>query len=300
MRKIALLLIASLSLYSEEVRYGHGTMYFSGGFLGLNQTISESVDTYSIEENHKNILSSNVFYSFNLTLYDSERLQQMQSIYNTSVEQVISWMPSTSYTSNDIYFPTIDYRIKGIDASISVGYDLIHKGENTYFGVAPYLGINVPTISSSSDNTFVSLPDNIDTSALLDYYEASDTDITTFKLGASFYSSYEFKKYFSIYFNGAYAYQTGSISNSKIDSDFSVDGAYSSLDVGFKFSPLDKDYKVLGITLSPRLYVTLGAKYDKWDIDDVALDLSGLNLSTPESTMTIENKTAYFGLGYRF
>jgi len=297
MKKRALLLLATLSLYSEEIRYGHGTMDFSGGFLGLNKTISESVDIYSIEENHKNIFSSNVFYSFNLTLYDSKKLKQMQNIYNTGINQAVSWMP---FVSGDIFVPTIDYRIKGVDASISIGYDLIHKSENSYFGVAPYLGINLPTISSSSDNSFVSIPDNIDTSVLKDFYKASDTDITTFKLGASFYSSYEIKKSISIYLNGAYAYQTGSIANSYINSDFSVDGTYSSLDAGLKFSPLDKDYKLLGITLSPRLYMTLGAKYDKWDIDDVALDISGLNLKTPKSTMSIENKSAYFGVGYSF
>jgi len=297
MKKGVLFLLSTVTLFSAEVRYGYGSMDFTGGFLGLSATLSEPVSIYSVEENHKNILSSNFFYSYNLTMYDSEHLKQMQQFYNTGVEQAVSWMPAI--VSSNVYVPTIDYRIKGLDAAISIGYDLVHKGENTYIGIAPYLGINIPTIDSTRDSSS-SIPDTIDTSVLTDLYKASETEITTYKLGVGVYSSYEIKKSLSLYLNGVFAYQTGSIKSNYLNSDFDVDGTYSSLDAGIKFSPLSKDYKFLGITLSPRLYMTVGAKYDKWKVKDVALDMSGMNMSMPKSDMSIVNKSAYVGVGYSF
>jgi len=299
MKKILLSVLVANSLFSGELRYGHGTMGFEGGFLGFTGKVTEGIDTFSFEQNHKNLFGSKTFYAYSITWYDSEHFKQMQSMYNTGVNQVVSWMPST--VSNNIFIPTMDYRLQGLDASVSLGYDLYHLDENNYFGVAGYLGINLPWIDSQKDSSYLDdLPAGVDANDLYDYYKASKTDIKTYKIGVGIYSRTSLAPSLSGYLNAVYAYQTGSISNDYAKSDFDVDGTYKALDIGVRFQPYEKDHKWLGITWSPRVYVTVGYKMERWSVDDVAIDISGMGLSMPKTTMKFDTDVGYVGVGYSF
>jgi len=300
MKKYSLLLLASLSasLVAGEFRYGQGSMSFTGGFLGFEKSVSEDIYTISFVENHKNILGSKSFYAYDITWYDSKHFKQMQSYYNTGVSQAFSWMPGSS---TQTFVPTMDYRLQGLDIGFSLGYDLYNKDENNYFGIGGYIGINLPWIDSQKDDSYLDdLPVGVDANELYKYYKASKTDIMTYKLGVTFRGRRSLAPSLSAYANAVVAYQTGSVENDYANSDFNVDGSYSSLDIGMRFQPYEKDHKWLGITWSPRAFLTLGYKMEKWSVDDVAIDISGMGMQMPKNTMEFDTDTVYMGVGYSF
>lgn len=296
MKKILLSTTLVASLFASEIQYGHGTMDFKGGFLGLTGTLSEDIDTVSFLQNHSNIASSKFFYAYNLTYYSSKHFKQAQNFYNTTRSQIISWMLGGATAST--FIPAMDYEIKGLDASVSVGYDLLHKNENNYLGIAAYLGINTPTIDSKKDMSKTSIPLTVNPAQLSYYFLASKTDITTYKIGAAIYSRFSIAPSLSIYTNAILAYQKADVKNSYARANFSSHGIYKALDIGLRFQPVEKDYKVLGLTLSPRLYLTTGFKYEQWDIKDMSVDISGMGIKYSPSKMQITSKTAYVGIGY--
>ena len=299
MKKISLSVLLALSLSAGEIRIGQGSMSFTGGFLGFNQTVSEDITTYSFVQNHKNLFGSKTFYAYDVTWYDSVHFKQMQSMYNTGVNQVFSWIPAGAVSST--FIPTMDYRLQGLDASLSLGYDTYHEDENNYFGIGGYLGINLPWIDSQKDSSALSnLPVGVDANELYKYYKASKTDIKTYKLGVTFRGRKSLAPSFSGYINGVVAYQTGSIENDYAKSSFTVDGTYSSLDLGVRFQPYEKDHEWLGITWSPRIFVVAGYKLERWSVDDVAIDISGMGMSMPKTTMKFDTDVAYVGAGYSF
>jgi len=300
MKKLSLFLLGTLSLFSGEFRYGYGDMTFEGGFLGFSQSVTEHIDTYSYEESHKNMLGSQWFYAYSITWYDSKHFQQMQSTYNNTVTNIGSkFFPSTP--SNALFIPTMDYRLKGFDASLSLGYDLYHEDENNYFGLAGYLGIDLPTIDTKkSDNYTATLPSGVDTSLLEKYFLPSQTDIKTYKIGMGFYGRKALMPMLSLYANGVFAYQNASIENDYAKSDFSVNGTYGSFDIGLRFQPLEEEYEVMGITWSPRVYVTAGYKLERWQLDDVAIDISGMGIQMAPTDMSIDTDIFYLGIGYSF
>jgi len=299
MKKISLSLALTLSLFAGEVRIGQGSMSFTGGFLGFDKTVSEDITTYSLVQEHANMLSSKAFYAYDVTWYDSKHFKQMQSTYNTGVTQLFSWMPGGS--STDVFVPTMDYRLQGLDASLSLGYDVFHLDENNYFGIGGYLGINLPWIDSQSDSSALdNLPAGVDANTLYDFYKASKTHIKTYKIGVTFRGRKALAPSLSAYVDAVVAYQNGNIENDYANSDFNVDGSYNSFDLGLRFQPYEKDFDLLGITWSPRVFMTLGYKMERWSVDDVAIDISGMGLSMPKTTMKFDTDVGYFGVGYSF
>jgi len=301
MKKISLFLLGTISLFSGEFRYGYGDMTFNGGFLGFSQSVTEHIDTYSYEESHKNMLDSKWFYAYSITWYNSEHFQQMQSTYNNTVNTIANNFFFSTPADSSVFIPTMDYQLKGFDGSLSVGYDVYHKDENNYLGLAGYLGIDFPTIDSAkSDSYTTTLPSGVDQDLLEKYFLPSQTDITTYKIGIGFYGRKAIMPMLSLYANGIIAYQRGSVSNDYADSDFSVNGSYGALDVGLRFQPLEDNYEVLGITWSPRVYLTAGYKLERWQLDDVAIDISGMGIQMAPTDMSIDTDIVYFGIGYSF
>ncbi len=299
MKKISFSLLLALSLSAGEIRIGQGSMSFTGGFLGFDQTVSEDITIYSYVQNHKNFFGSKTFYAYDVSWYDSDHFKQIQSMYNTGVSQTFSWLPVGSTTST--FIPTMDYRLQGLDASLSIGYDTYHEDENNYFGIGGYLGINLPWIDSQRDSSSDSdIPASVDTAELYKYYKASRTDIKTYKLGVTFRGRKSLAPSFSGYLNGVFAYQTGSIKNDYAKSDCSVNGTYTSLDLGVRFQPYEKDHEWLWITWSPRVFVVAGYKLERWSVDDVAIDISGMGMSMPKTTMKFDTDVVYLGAGYSF
>ena len=100
-----LILSATSMLCASEVQTGKGTFEMSGGFIGLNQAVTTDITTYSIIENHKNLLSSKYFYSYDLAWYDSDNMVQSQQTVNNYTNTLFNQVSSTPKT------PSIDYRI---------------------------------------------------------------------------------------------------------------------------------------------------------------------------------------------
>ena len=296
MRKSFLLstLLSSL-LFSGEFEWGKGTIEVKGGFLGLTGTISDDIDTYALVENHKNIFNTNIFYGYDLVFFDSQTIKQLQNNYNSGASQANSLINSSGMGNNYIEVPTIEHRLKGVDAGVTLGYDILHKSESDYLGVGLYLGISAPYIKSKKSDS------NAISNALASAYKTSKTEFTTYKVGVGIYAQKSLTDLISTYGSAIYAYQKASVKNSYAKSDFSVNGNYLELNAGLKFQPLKEDYDLGIITFSPRLYAKIGWRYREWNVDNIAINLSGIaSIKTPKSDMKFSTNVAYIGLGYSF
>jgi hypothetical protein len=122
----------------------------------------------------------------------------------------------------------------------------------------------------------------------------------TYKLGISVVSSFHFNDYFKSFISGSYAYQTGYVKNDYADVDTSVNGIYSDFELNFRFTPFFYKKKIWVFTLSPQLYFTVGYKYSKWIVKDLAIDISGNNLKFSKSDLEMSTNLGYIGVGYSF
>lgn len=307
MKKVLLsLFVASSLLIASEFQYGSGTFNMNGGFLGLTGSIGTDVDTFSFVERHSNIVDSNIFYSYDLTWYDSQTLKQAQHTYNNMVTRANNFLPT-----NDTWrIPSMEYRVKGLDANIRVGYDVLHEDQDNFLGLGLLVGLSMPWIESSTDNdaapSFGFISDNADNLlTATDYFENSKTRLMTYKIGPSVNFQKSFNKQVSIYGIGSFAYQTGYIENDYINSKLSVDGTFQEYNIGLYFTPFTEEYQWGWLTLSPRIYGTLGYKYSKWDIDEVLINISGAELSSNildplGMKFGMDSSIGYAGIGYSF
>ena len=302
MRRVGLSLIAlSALLTASEFQYGSGTFNLNGGFTqGVSGTISSDIDTYSLVERHSNVLGSNFFYGYDTMWMDSKNLKQTQQNYNNLVGQVNTPIPASS----PFEIPTMDYRVKGLDANIRIGYDVLHKNEDNFLGLGLLVGISIPWVdsSSSSDSSNKNTNVSLENKNLKNLFQDTKTSIMTYKIGPSISFQKSLSKKVSLYGMGSIAYQTGNIKNDYIDSKFSVNGTYQELNAGLYFTPFTEKYKWGWLTLSPRLYATLGYKYSKWDIDDVTIDVYKNSVKVEPLFMKfgMDSSVGYFGVGYSF
>ena len=306
MRKTLLSLIAfSALLTAGELQYGSGTFNLNGGFTqGVSGTIGTDINTYSLVERHSNIAGSKIFYSYDAMWMDSKTLQQAQQDYNNLVGQENNLIPASSPWK----IPTMDYRVKGLDANLKVGYDVLHKNEDNFLGLGLLVGISIPWIDSSSssnssdDSKNFSLENQNSSLNLNDLFKDTKTSIMTYKIGPSINFQKSLNKKVSIYGTGTIAYQTGYIKNDYIDSKFSVNGMFQELNAGLYFTPFTETYKWGWLTLSPRLYATLGYKYSKWDVDDVTVDIYKNSVKMKPMVMKfgMDSSVGYVGVGYSF
>ena len=307
MRKIGLSLIAlSALLTAFEVEYGSGTFTLDGGFAqkGFSASMSTDIDTFSLAQRHSNILNTDVFYSYDFMWMDSKTLKQAQQSYNNMVGQMNSFISASSPWE----IPSMEYRVKGLDANFRVGYDILHKDEDNFLGLGLLVGISLPWVDSSSSATpsgdmikFLLKNQDSDLS-LYDLFKKTKTSIRTYKIGPSINFQKSLNKNLSIYGIGSIAYQTGYIENDYINSKFSVDGTFQELNLGLYFTPFTETYKWGWLTFSPRLYATLGYKYSKWDVDDISLDIykNSINIDSMNMKFGMDSSVGYLGVGYSF
>lgn len=282
-----LVLLLSLPLSAGEIQYGSGNFQMSAGIFGVDQDLNVDLTTYSIIQNHQNILSSNFYYKYNFTWYDSKTITTVQDTFNT----YSSSTPSFNTTAST---PTLNYRMQGLDLNTVLGYDIYHKNENNFFALGIMIGVSTPWIdseeSSSNDTDY---PDG----TLL---KKTKTEILTYKIGPSISVMQSFNKHFMVYASATYAYQTGSIKNSYMSSSFQVDGTFQEYDIGLKFQPLSEEIELGWFTLSPRLYFTAGYRYSDWQLDDIETSIMGFNLPSPETDFNMNSSITYLGFGYTF
>jgi hypothetical protein len=285
-RNILLASLAGISLYGGSIEVGSGKIDMLGGIFGYNETISMDTLTYSWVEHHKNIFSSNWYYRYNITWYDSDALVKQQNSFNS----IVSNLPIVNNIQN------VEYRMQGLDANFALGKDLYHENENRYIAFGMMIGISMPWVDSNSHSSGSSSNAN----KILDGLNNSKTTIYTYKIGPTISASYDLNKYFMIYGSATYAYQIGKIKNSYFNSSFKANGTFTSCDFGLKFQPFTHDYETKIMTFKTRLYATVGYRYNKWKLDDINMNLMGMSFQGSMTDFNMKTSATYVGIGYDF
>lgn len=275
-----------------EIETGNGTMSMEGGFLGLHGKISDDVMIYTMKTEHQNTFIKHLNYSYKISWYDSKKINQTLSTYNQTVTDI------NGNTYNALDIPSMDYRIRGLDADVGLGWNIIDLGPHDYFSFGADIGISTPWIesiqSSSSSNSGSSNP-------LAILYGTGNTKIWTYKVGPQMKVSKSLTSYLSLYGSAIYAYQYASLKNSSIGLRSFVDGTFTESELGLRYQPLEKKYRVTSwFSLSPQLYFTTGVRYSKWTLHDVAINLFDQNIPLPKSELKVKSSATYLGIGYSF
>jgi hypothetical protein len=301
-RSLLVFLGISNLLLASEFQYGSGTFGMKGGFLGLTSRIDTDVTTYSLVTRHANVFGD-FFYSYDLNWYDSKTMKQAQYTYNdlaTSTNNMLGAVGVNSVVS----VPDMEYMLEGLDANIKLGYDVWHKDNDNFLGLAVMVGISMPWIDSSKSSS--SSNNNNSSTSILGVFHDTKTTIKTYKIGATanFQKSLINKK-LSLYGIGSYAMQTGKIKNDYINSDYSVDGTFQEYNIGLYFTPFTETYKWGFLTLSSRIYATIGYKYSKWSVDKMTINMGGQEISSDilsplAMEFNMDSSIGYFGVGYSF
>jgi len=312
MRKtVFICLLVSLSTQAGEFRIGHGTYKLKGGFWGLEGGFSTDVTSYSLAEEHRNLQNSNWFYNYNFTLYQSDTVNNYQSKVNSIIGRNRALLPfppginpptppginppfPPGLIPPDFKIPGLDYKYEGIDADIGMGYDIYHEGEDRYIGLGLNLGVSLPWVDVGISDMDKFADD------MLYFFQTSKTTITTYKIGPNLTGRMPIYKFASVYGSASVAYQTGDVKNDYADADFSVDGWFSSVDLGLRFQNVDGKYKPFGFDISSNLYANLGYRYSYWKVDDVAIDITGMGLQFDDTDMSMSTSVGYFSIGYNF
>lgn len=272
-----------------ELEYGTGTFSMKGGFVGLTGSISTDIDAYSLVDRHSN-MASNLYYGYDLHLYDSALMKQAQHTYNNMASEFNNLSP--------IDVPKMEHRIKGLDANLHLGYDLIHQDQDNFLGLGLTVGISMPTIDSvSMSKKAFSLTKEVLTK--------TKTEVETYKIGPSITMQKSLNRYLSVYGTGSYAYQTGEVKNSYLNSKFDVDGTFQAYNFGLYFTPFTDEYKLGWITFSPRLFATVGYRYEKWDVGKMSINACGCEMSSEMleplgMNFGMESSVGYVGVGVSF
>ncbi len=275
MKKIILpLALMVSSTYAMDLRYGQGDFEWGVSLFGVSPSVTIDDKIYSINEQHKNIDDTSWYYFGNLDIHNSDQLDTV-----TDIADDISGILPVKIAA----FPT-SYKVSGLDADLGVGYD-VYQDTNSYFGIGLMTGISTPYIEMKN------LVDTI--GSIGKVLKDTSTDVKTYKLGLTLQGSYGFTDSFSIYGTAAISIQTGTIKNKSISSELDVNGLYTALDVGAKYS-------LSGGTSD--LYIKVGYVYKKWNIDDISGSFAGsipINiLAFSEIDMSV--KYPYIGIGYNF
>jgi hypothetical protein len=183
-------------------------------------------------------------------------------------------------------------------------------------GLGALLGISMPWIDSTKSGDIArdtAIPDfdfyidNMENFMdIKDMFAKSRTKILSYKIGPTinFQKSLISNK-LSFYGMASYAYQTAYIKNDYAHSKFSVDGTFKEYNFGLYYTPFTQRYKFGWITLSPRIYATLGYKYSSWSLNKMIINISGVKLSSDildplAMELGMDTSIYYFGIGYSF
>ena len=128
----------------------------------------------------------------------------------------------------------------------------------------------------------------------------SKTKIFTYKIGPSLAARTSLNKFFTLYGSGTFAYQTGTFKSDYANADLTVNGTFQEYDIGIRFQPVSSDHDFGFITISPRLYATIGYRYTSWDLNDINIDITGTNTQFKQNNFNMNSTITYFGLGYSF
>ena len=275
-----------------EIEYGIGNMELQGGFFGLNGKISDKITTYTIKNEHTNLFNSKFNINYKISWYDSGKVDQGIASYNGFANS------TNTVTQGAFTLPAINYKVKGLDADIGIGWDIVHAGNHDYLSIGPDIGISSPVLdatSSSSSNSGSS------SSGQLLSFISSNTNIWTYKIGGQIRASKSLNQYLYIYASSVYAYQTARVENKTIGLNVQLDGRFNENEIGIRLQPLEYKYKITSwFSINPELYFTAGWRYSQWTLDKMSVDLFNTGIPLSPSKFQMTSSASYVGIGYLF
>ena len=323
MKKFLLASCVAASLFAGEIEFGKGSFNMDASFLGLNSSKNENITSISLVAEHKNIFSSNFFYSYKLSYFKSNTISSSSNYLSSFMTKALSVgnnltdkaptpvnstptntatntapANSSNTASNTATNPAsalnsaksallIYNKLRGVDLNIVLGRDFINSDDrDTYFGGGLLIGASFPYLKTSSSNN-----NNNNT---LNYLKKSKTKFYTYKIGLDLKGAKAINKIISFYASGAYAFQTARVKNSVLNLDSSSSGNYMTFNGGVKFQAKTHT-KIWFMNLSPNVFATLGYRYDYWKVNNVKIDSLKLN-----TDITLKVSQIYAGVGYDF
>lgn len=282
-------------LHAVELRMGTASFNWKMGMTFMHTDFDIDANLLSISEQHNNFGNSRFYYFYNADLYRSSFVDKITTLMTTPLTYEFPLVGSFNDAVADhttVPVPA-DYRIRGFDLNLGAGYDLWH-GTKGVFGIGVNTGLSLPVMKMK----------NLQKSAQITYdlLEESDTTVRTWKLGPIVHAQYQVAPQLLFYGSFSAGYQTGSIENDWIASSLNVDGSYTTLDLGIRWTPLQTSKDLGWIHLDPKLFITAGYGWKKWEIDDVTID--AFDIAEFSSQGLFENsfdaKMWYLGIGYDF
>ena len=295
-RKIVLSLALVTSLaQAMEFRISSGTFNWDMGMPFMQASFDLDTNIYSISEQHNNFGDSNIYYFYNADIYQSDTMDKMTTFVTRPLTQQVPFFGSFNdavekYTSIPV---PADYKIRGFDLNLGIGYDIVHNAQGV-IGVGVNTGISLPVMKMT----------NMQKSAKLTYnlLDSTDTTITTYKLGPVVHANFTLASKFMVYGSFSTGFQTGSIENDWVKSSFDVDGSYTTLDLGARYTPWSSTKDLGWIRLDPKLFFTAGYSYKKWDMDEAKVNTFNIAEFSSGGMVKTSFDTSYFylGVGYDF
>jgi len=244
----------------------------------------------TLKQQQPNLLSTDLFYNVSLSTYRSSRFQNETNSLST-------------LGGGDISLPETNFDWQGLDAQVTLGYDLIKKSPTDYFGVGLTLGIAAPYIDNTGratgliSETSTLVPTG--TTQSVDLF-ASKTEFNGHKLGPKILFGKSLNRLASVYGEVSYAWQNMQVKNSTLDFSTNVDGDYFSYELGMRYQPYTSKKDIGFMTLEPSLYFTVGVNYSQSSLDSLKVDLSGQQFKLDSGKMDMSSTTLNFGVGYSF
>ncbi len=285
MKKVVLwshILLATL-LYGVEVRVGKTDFHWKMGIVNFfSADFTLDVATLSLANRHDNFGSSRFYYFYDFELYRSDYMDKMTTL--ASYPLTFQWPVVGSFNDLAARFIPVpaDYKVRGIDCDLGIGYDLYNDGAN-YVGVGVSSGFSMPYMKMRNLKKSIEI-----TYALL---QATKTEILTYKLGVALTGKYALTPSFSLYADATTAYQTGKVENDWLRSSVDVDGEFTMVDMGVLYQ-YNRNWSLL-----------LGYTHKEWDVNSVKVDmLEGMFKAKMSGLMDIgfDEDTLYVGVSYSF
>lgn len=297
MKLIASVILLSISSSAVEVRVGKGDFSWEFGVKNFMQSdVHLDITTLSLNEHHSNFNDSNIYYFFSADFYGSQTLDKITEFASIPVTTTLPFYGGSISDAADEYtklpVPS-DYKIRGFDLNLGIGYDL-YKENNNFFGIGINTGLSIPVMK---------MKNYVETAqAAYDILDVTDTRLMTYKFGPAIQFNYELAPKVSAYGYGSYGLQHGDIENDWLLSSMNVDGTYSVIDLGIKYTPYKGSYDLRGFSMNPKLFLTLGFTYKSWDVDNTTVNLAKLFNADVSGQLsnTFHMHNVYFGIGYNF
>ncbi len=294
-KTILSLVTAGITLHALELRIGTATFNWQMGMTFMQCDFDLDATVYSLSEQHNNFSDTKFYYFYNADLYQSDTMDRLTTFITQPLTYDFPVFGSfndavADYTSIPV---PADYKIRGFDINLGVGYDLIHT-KQAVVGLGINTGLSLPVMKMR----------NLRKSAEITYnlLDSTDTTIKTYKLGPILHAMYHMDDRLLAYGSFSAGYQTGTIENDWVRSSLDVDGTYRALDLGVRYTPWKSSRDFGWIKVDAKLFFTAGYSHKKWEMDEVKVD--AFTIAEFRSGGLLKNSfdTGYWyaGVGYDF